>query len=80
VVIIILILLAGLFTKGLVPMQLPMVFFAIFTSFVQAAVFTILSCVYIQIMTSHGEGDHGEGHGHDHGDEHGSGHAHAHAH
>ncbi len=73
VVIVILIALAGMFTKGLLPFQFPMYFLAIFTSFVQAMVFSILTCVYIALMTTHE--DHGEhGHGHDHG--HGHGHDH----
>jgi F-type H+-transporting ATPase subunit a len=68
VVIVILIMLAGMFTKGWFPLQAPMYLLAIFTSFVQAMVFSILTCVYIALMTTHEEG-HGHGHGHD--EEHG---------
>jgi F-type H+-transporting ATPase subunit a len=74
VVIVILILLSIKFMGG-VPMQTPMYLLAMFTSFVQALVFTILGSVYIAIMTTH---DEGEGHGGEH--EHGHAEpAHAHA-
>lgn len=78
VVILILIGLAGMFTGGFFPAQAPMYLLAMFTSFVQAMVFSILTCVYIVLMTSHEEGheEHHDDHGHDHG--HGHGHAHAH--
>jgi len=69
VVIVILILLGVTFTKGLAPVQLPMYFLAIFTSFVQAMVFSILTCVYIALMTTHE--DHGEHHGEHGHDDHG---------
>jgi F-type H+-transporting ATPase subunit a len=70
VVIVILIALAIQFTRGWVPAQAPMYLMAIFTSFVQAMVFSILTCVYIALMTTHE--DHGEHHGeHGHGDDHG---------
>jgi len=70
VVIVILIILAGMFTKGIIPFQFPMYFLAIFTSLVQALVFCILSCVYIALMTTHE--DHGHGHeDHGHHDDHG---------
>jgi F-type H+-transporting ATPase subunit a len=61
VVIVILIFLAGMFTKGFIPFQAPMYLLAMFTSFVQAMVFSILACVYIALMTTH---EHEEGHGH----------------
>jgi len=67
VVIVILIFLAGMFTKGFFPVQAPMYLLAIFTSFVQAMVFSILTSVYIALMTTH----EGEGHGHGHDEEHG---------
>lgn len=71
VVIVILIFLAGMFTKGIVPFQAPMYLLAMFTSFVQAMVFSILACVYIALMTTHDHEEH-HGHGHDgHDEEHG---------
>jgi F-type H+-transporting ATPase subunit a len=69
VVIVILISLSIRFFMG-APGQFPMYFLAIFTSFVQAMVFSILTCVYLALMTSHE--DHGEHHGsHGHEDDHG---------
>lgn len=65
VVIVILIFLAGMFTKGFIPFQAPMYLLAIFTSFVQAMVFSILTCVYIALMTTHEEGHGHAEHGHD---------------
>lgn len=69
VVIVILIGLAVKFTHGFIPAQAPMYFLAMFTSVVQAMVFSILTCVYIALMTvheDHGHADHGhDGHGHD---------------
>lgn len=44
-----------------VPIQLPFVAFAVFTSFLQAFIFTGLTCIYLQLVTSHGE-DHAEKH------------------
>ena len=77
VVIVILIFLAGMFTKGIVPFQAPMYLLAMFTSFVQAMVFSILACVYIALMTAHDHEEH-HGHGHDgHDEEHGVPHGHA---
>jgi len=37
------------------PLPIPMMAFAIFTSFLQAFIFTALSCIYIMIMTAHTE-------------------------
>jgi F-type H+-transporting ATPase subunit a len=66
VVLAILIILAGMFTKGLVPFQAPMYLLALFTSFVQAMVFSILASVYLALMTTHEDHGHGHGeHGHD---------------
>jgi F-type H+-transporting ATPase subunit a len=49
---------------GWVPVQLPMLVFAIFTSLLQAFIFTTLSTIYIAQKVVH-EGGHGEeGHGH----------------
>jgi F-type H+-transporting ATPase subunit a len=64
VVLVILIALAIRFMGGL-PMQAPMYLLAMFTSFVQAMVFSILTCVYIATMTSHDHEEH-QGHGDDH--------------
>jgi F-type H+-transporting ATPase subunit a len=60
---------------GVVPVQLPMLFLAIFTSFLQAFIFTTLSTIYIATKVVHE--DHGEGHGEHHGeaDAHGAHHA-----
>jgi F-type H+-transporting ATPase subunit a len=70
VVIVILIILAGMFTGGFVPIQAPMYLMALFTSLVQAMVFSILASVYIALMTAHHDDDHAHGeHGH-HGHEH----------
>ena len=69
VVIAILLGLGIIFTKW-VPFQLPMYFLAVFTGFVQAMVFSILSCVYIAsfvVHDDHGQGHEDHGHGHDHG-------------
>lgn len=67
VVIVILIALPLMLMKFPLPAQLPMLLFAIFTSFVQAMVFTILTCVYIHLMTAHeGHEEHGHAGGHAH--------------
>ena len=72
VVIVILIILAGMFTGGWFPVQAPMYLLAIFTSLVQALVFSLLTCVYIALATTHEDGhghqEHGQHHGHDHAD------------
>ena len=65
VVIVILIALAGMFTRGFFPVQAPMYLLAIFTSFVQAMVFSILASVYIALKTSHDHGEEHGSHGHD---------------
>lgn len=59
---------------GWVPVQLPMLAFAIFTSFLQAFIFTTLSTIYIASKVVH-EGGHGHGDEHGH-DDHGKGHGH----
>ncbi len=59
---------------GWFPAQFPMLAFAIFTSFLQAFIFTTLSTIYIASKVVH-EGGHGEEHAH--GDDHG-GDKHAH--
>jgi F-type H+-transporting ATPase subunit a len=68
VIIVILLGLGLMFTKGLVPFQAPMVLFAVFTGFVQALVFTILTCIYLALMTSH---EHHDEHSGAHEDDHG---------
>jgi F-type H+-transporting ATPase subunit a len=50
-----------------IPIQAPFVAFAVFTSFLQAFIFTGLTCIYLQLVTSHGEG-HGEKHEEGHGE------------
>lgn len=49
---------------GWVPAQLPMLLLALFTSFLQAFIFTTLSTIYIASKVVH------EGHGEEHGDHH----------
>ena len=48
---------------GWIPVQIPMLLLALFTSFLQAFIFTTLSTIYIASKVVH-EGDHGEDHGH----------------
>ena len=55
---------------GWFPAQFPMLAFAIFTSFLQAFIFTTLSTIYVASKVVH-EGGHGDEHGH--GDDHGHG-------
>lgn len=40
------------------PLQLPMMAFALFGGLIQALVFTMLTCIYISLLTSHDEGHH----------------------
>lgn len=56
-----------------IPFQFPMLIFGVFGSLIQAGVYTILTCAYINLSI----GEHGD---HGHGDEHGHGHAHDAAH
>jgi len=51
---------------GWVPVQAPMLLLAIFTSFLQAFIFTTLATIYIASKVVH-EGGHDEAHGDDHG-------------
>lgn len=44
-----------IFGLPIIPVPLPMMAFAIFTSFLQAFIFTALSCIYIMIMTAHSD-------------------------
>jgi len=48
-----------------VPFQFPILVLALLTSFVQALVFSLLTCIYISLQ-SHHDSEH-EGHGHHHG-------------
>jgi F-type H+-transporting ATPase subunit a len=41
-----------------IPFQFPMMVFAVFTSFVQALVFSMLSCIYIAIATTSEHAEH----------------------
>jgi F-type H+-transporting ATPase subunit a len=59
-----------IFLMGFIPVQVLIMPLAIFTSFVQALVFSILASVYIATATVH------EDHGHEHGHEHDHGHGH----
>ncbi|MCK4908541.1 MAG: F0F1 ATP synthase subunit A [Planctomycetes bacterium] len=43
------------FGMPIIPVPLPMMFFALFTSFLQAFIFTALACIYIMILTAHEE-------------------------
>ena len=49
---------------GWIPAQAPMLLLALFTSFLQAFIFTTLSTIYIASKVVH-EGGHGDEHGHD---------------
>jgi F-type H+-transporting ATPase subunit a len=63
---VIILVLAGLMTSmGLkylnwLPIQFPVVLLSLLTDFVQALVFTILTCIYISLMQPHGHSEHGE--------------------
>ena len=62
---------------GWIPVQFPMMLLALFTSFLQAFIFTTLSTIYIASKVVH-EGGHGEEHGHEpHDEKHAQG-AHSH--
>lgn len=47
---------------GWIPIHIPILLFAVFTSFLQAFIFTALASIYIQIVTSHGEEEHPQHH------------------
>jgi len=57
---------------GWIPVQAPMLLLALFTSFLQAFIFTTLSTIYIASKVVH-EGGHGEEHGDHHEDSHAHG-------
>lgn len=40
------------------PLQFPMYLFGIFTSFLQAFIFSALTCIYLSLLTAHEGGDH----------------------
>jgi F-type H+-transporting ATPase subunit a len=61
---------------GFIPLHFPILFLALLTALVQALVFTILTCIYLSLVSGHG---HADEHG-DHGDATEEGHAHAAAH
>ena len=61
---------------GWIPVQIPMLLLALFTSFLQAFIFTTLSTIYIASKVVH-EGGHGDDHGHGHDDAHGADPGHA---
>lgn len=59
----------GLATGAYLPLHMPLAALGIFTSFVQALIFALLSSVYIGGALPHehhGHDDHGHGHAHDH--------------
>jgi len=59
----------GAMWAAFIPLQLPMMAFALFGGLIQALVFSMLVCIYISLLTSHEHEGHDDGH-----DEHGSGH------
>lgn len=68
-VVIVILLMLGLKLMGGFPLHFPMLVFAVFTSVVQALVFSILASVYISMMTSHGHDEHASHDDHDHAHE-----------
>jgi F-type H+-transporting ATPase subunit a len=62
---VILLVLAGLslemFNVSGIPLQFPLILLALLTSFVQAMVFSMLTAIYLSLMSHHGD-EHGEGH------------------
>jgi F-type H+-transporting ATPase subunit a len=77
---VILIVLAGLGAGAAVagsswiPFQFPIIFLAVLTSVVQAMVFSILTCIYISLMTQHDHEGHGDEGSHDLTHAHATGH------
>ncbi|MDE2126146.1 MAG: F0F1 ATP synthase subunit A [Armatimonadetes bacterium] len=45
-----------------IPLQFPVLILSLLTDVVQALVFTILTCIYIQLMTGHGSNEHEAAH------------------
>ncbi len=65
-VIAIMLMLSVMFAGIAFPFMAGMFFFGVFTSFLQAMVFTMLTCIYIAGFVAHEEGhDHEHGHAHD---------------
>jgi F-type H+-transporting ATPase subunit a len=62
-----------------IPFQFPMLVFGVFASLVQAGVYAILTCAYINLSIGE-HGSHGHGDEHEHGKAHGDSHAPAPAH
>ena len=52
---------------GFIPLHFPIMFLAMLTGLVQATVFSILTCIYLSLVSPHGHDEHGE-HG-DHAEE-----------
>jgi F-type H+-transporting ATPase subunit a len=65
----------GLATGLFLPVQTPLIALGVLTTFIQAVIFCLLTCVYVAGTLPH-EHHHDHGHGHDHGHAHQS-HAHA---
>lgn len=63
----------GLATGLLIPVQTPLIALGVLTTFIQALIFCLLTCVYVAGTLPH---DHHHGHDHGHG-HHGDGHDHA---
>jgi F-type H+-transporting ATPase subunit a len=68
----------GIATGAYIPLQLPLSALGLFTAFVQALIFALLSAVYIGGALPHEHHGHDE-HGHGH-DDHNHGHSHDHSH
>ena len=54
---------SGGWLMAFIPIHLPMMLFSLFGGLIQALVFTMLTCIYISLLTSHDEGH--ESHGHE---------------
>jgi F-type H+-transporting ATPase subunit a len=59
-----------IFLMGFIPVHALILPLAVFTSFVQAMVFSMLTAVYIATLTVHDDHGHEHEHGHEHGHEH----------
>lgn len=69
---VILVVLAGLgatFGASFLPIHFPVMLLSLITALVQAMVFSILTCIYLSLLSPHDHHDHDEAHGHgDHSD------------